>query len=67
MPENRRRIDDHPGNLERWLLTYADMITLLLLYFIIMYALSVVSAKKFEQITESLGTVFGGGQARYQY
>jgi len=62
MPENRRRIDDRTGNLERWLLTYADMITLLLLYFIIMYALSVVSTKKFELITESLGTVFGGGR-----
>ncbi len=58
----RRRIDDHPGNLERWLLTYADMITLLLLFFIVMYAISTVAVKKFEVIMESLGTVFGGGK-----
>lgn len=62
MPQNRRRIEDQPGDLQRWLLTYADMITLLLLFFIVLYALSSVSAKKFEQIVESLGTVFGGGR-----
>jgi chemotaxis protein MotB len=62
MPGNRRRQDDNPGNLERWLLTYADMITLLLLFFIVMFAISTVEAKKFEQVVESLGTVFGGGR-----
>ncbi len=61
MPD-RRRIDDNPGDLMRWLLTYSDMITLLLLFFIVLYSLSVVSQKKFEQIIESLGTVFGGGK-----
>ncbi len=59
---DRRRFQDHAGNLERWLLTYADMITLLLLFFIVMYAISTVAVKKFEQVMESLGTVFGGGK-----
>ncbi|HUZ17668.1 MAG TPA: flagellar motor protein MotB, partial [Spirochaetia bacterium] len=32
--------DDDKENLERWLLTYADMITLLLLFFILLYTIS---------------------------
>jgi len=35
----RRRIDEE-FNHERWLLPYADMITLMLAFFIIMYAMS---------------------------
>jgi chemotaxis protein MotB len=33
--------------MERWLLTYADMITLLLALFVILFALSTINAKKF--------------------
>ena len=47
-------------NSERWLLTYSDMITLLLALFIIMYSMSQVEAKKFTAIAEQLGTVFHG-------
>jgi len=35
------------GNGERWLLTYADMITLLLALFIVLFALSTISEPKF--------------------
>ena len=34
-------------NTERWLLTYADMITLLLALFILLFAMSTISQKKF--------------------
>lgn len=37
-------------NEERWLLTYADMITLLLALFIVLFAVSTISAKKFEAL-----------------
>ena len=45
--------------MERWLITYADMITLLLALFIIMYAVSTVDAKKFEAIAKSIREGFG--------
>lgn len=42
---------------ERWLVTYADLITLLLVFFIVMYALSSrISGEKFDQLASSLAT-----------
>jgi len=58
----RRRKDDPQENLERWLLTYADMITLLLAFFIIMYSMSQVDAKKFGKMAEALNGVLKGGR-----
>ncbi len=40
---------------ERWLLTYSDMITLLLALFIILYSISTVDSKKFAEIAEKFG------------
>jgi chemotaxis protein MotB len=45
---------------ERWLLTYADLITLLLIFFIVLYSMSQVDKKKFEAMSQSLAIVFGG-------
>lgn len=45
---------------ERWLLTYADMITLLMALFIILYSMSVVNTSQFEQVAESLRNSFSG-------
>jgi len=47
------------GSMERWLLTYADMITLLMAFFIMMYSMSVLNQEKFKQAAESLRTEFG--------
>ncbi|MCW3061585.1 MAG: OmpA/MotB domain protein [Capsulimonas sp.] len=47
-------------NAERWLLTYADMITLLVAFFIMLYAMSVMNIKKFEQLATSVRGGFGG-------
>lgn len=49
---------DGAGGL-RWLLTYADMITLLLAFFIILYASSKVDAKKYTDLVSSLRAAFG--------
>lgn len=57
--ERRRRDDSGEENEERWLVTYADMITLLMAFFIMMYAMSVVDLKKFEQLADAMGHVFG--------
>jgi chemotaxis protein MotB len=47
-------------NHERWLLTYADMITLLVAFFIMLYAMSVMNVQKFEQLAVSVRSGFGG-------
>lgn len=43
----------------RWLLTYADMITLLLAFFVILYAISKVDAKKYQALAVSMRGAFG--------
>ncbi|RLA97175.1 MAG: chemotaxis protein MotB, partial [Deltaproteobacteria bacterium] len=47
-------------NLERWLLTYADLITLLLAFFIMMYTLSISDAQRFRSLSKELGNIFTG-------
>lgn len=46
-------------NAERWLLTYADMITLLVAFFIMLYAMSVMNQAKFQQLAISVKSGFG--------
>ena len=52
--------EEEHENLERWLITYADMITLLMAFFIMMYAMSVVNKGKFAALAVSVRTGFGG-------
>ncbi|MEW5899701.1 MAG: flagellar motor protein MotB [Bacillota bacterium] len=54
------------GSMERWLITYADMITLLLIFFIVMYTISRVDIQKFQHLAESLSRVMGGGTMVFQ-
>jgi chemotaxis protein MotB len=56
----RARHDEEHGHDERWLITYADMITLLLAVFIVLYSFSVLDLKKFETVASALGDVFHG-------
>ena len=49
------------GPDERWLLTYADMITLLMALFIVMFSISSVNTSKFEALSQSLKEAFSGG------
>ncbi len=44
---------------ERWLLTYSDLITLLLAFFIILYSMANVNQGKFRQMAQSLHVAFG--------
>jgi chemotaxis protein MotB len=45
-------------NHERWLITYADLITLLLVFFIVLYAGSQEDQKKFEALAQGLRSAF---------
>ena len=55
------------GSSERWLLTYADMITLLLALFVVLFSISAVNVSKFKTLKETLEQAFsphilsGGG------
>jgi chemotaxis protein MotB len=60
----RRRIkhaEEPKPDLMRWLLTYADMITLLMVFFIILYSLSAVNPQRFQEMQEAFSSVFTGG------
>ncbi len=48
-------------NPERWLLTYADLITLLLAFFIVMYSMSRIDAKRFGKVSQALHGILKGG------
>jgi chemotaxis protein MotB len=58
----RRRSSSHGEheNDERWLLTYSDMITLLMALFIVMWAISSVNQSKFAALRQSLRQAFAG-------
>ncbi len=57
----RKRYDDGPGeHHERWLISYADFITLLFAFFVVMYAISIVNEGKYAVLSEALGDAFGG-------
>ena len=57
---------EKPQNAERWLLTYSDMITLLMTLFVVLYAQSKVDTVKFNALAESLSNAFSmpGVQSR---
>ncbi len=54
----RKKPDDEHDNHERWLVSYADFITLLFAFFVVMYALSSVNEGKYRILSESMATAF---------
>lgn len=62
----RRRFQEDSENHERWLISYADFITLLFAFFVVMYAVSVVNVGKYAVLSEALGDAFGGRGAAQQ-
>lgn len=57
----KRHEEEHGGNHERWLLTYSDLITLLMIFFVVMYSMSQVDKAKFAAVAQQLSIVMGGG------
>ena len=54
----RRRYTEEPVNHERWLVSYADFITLLFAFFVVMYSISSINEGKYKVISEALIGVF---------
>jgi chemotaxis protein MotB len=59
MTRRKRYVEDNE-NHERWLISYADFITLLFAFFVVMYAVSVVNVGKYKVLSDALGDAFGG-------
>ncbi|CAM3503149.1 flagellar motor protein MotB [Paenibacillus lupini] len=58
----KRKHDDHEEHIdESWLIPYADLLTLLLALFIVLYAASSTDARKFEQMSEAFSAAFNSG------
>ena len=51
---------EHEGGSERWLLTYADMITLLMALFMVLFSISSVNISKYQTLQKSLKAAFSG-------
>jgi chemotaxis protein MotB len=70
-PKRTIKIDDYVegeespfadgGEKDRYLITYSDLITLLLGLFIILYAISKIDVNKYEKMITAMGDVFGKG------
>lgn len=60
MPRKRQE-EPEKENSERWLLTYSDLITLLMVFFVVLYSMSQIDANKFKAVAESLNAALGGG------
>lgn len=74
MAGNRRhKKEDHPehDNEERWLVSFADMLLLLMALFIVLFSISAVNKSKYEALQKSLteafsGAVLDGGKSMMQ-
>ena len=56
----RRHIEEDIDNHDRWLVSYADFISLLFAFFVVMYSISSVNQGKYSALTNSLGDAFSG-------
>lgn len=56
----RKHKHEEHANHEAWAIPYGDLITLLLAFFVVMYAVSSVNEGKYRVLADSLSTAFGG-------
>lgn len=59
----RRKREEEHDNHERWMVSYADFITLLFAFFVVMYALSTVNEGKYRILSDSMMSAFRNVQA----
>jgi len=68
MAKGKKRVEEPEEhvNHERWLVTYADMLTLLMVLFIVMFAISQVDQKRFNQLKNGMAAGFGQSSSPFQ-
>lgn len=57
MARRRKPVEEHE-NHERWLVSYADFITLMFAFFVVMYAISQVNEGKYRVLSDTLASAF---------
>lgn len=62
----RGRQEPEAENHERWMVSYADFITLLLIFFIVLYAMSKVDVDKYNALAQSLNFQFSNADSPIQ-
>lgn len=60
----RRRVVEDPVSHDRWLVSYADFITLLFAFFVVMYSISQVNDGKYKVLADTLTEAFGTPEYR---
>ncbi len=58
----RKHTEEEVDNKERWLVSYADFITLLFAFFVVMYSISSVNEGKYKVLSDSLEGIFNAPQ-----
>ena len=61
MAKRKQRHEEHPD--ERWLITYADVLTLMFVLFMVLFSISVVNTAKFDMLKQTLRDAFNSGLA----
>ncbi|OQS41030.1 flagellar motor protein MotD [Chromobacterium haemolyticum] len=61
MARRRKRQEEEHENHERWLVSYADFITLLFAFFVVMYAISSVNEGKYRVLSSAIVDAFRSG------
>ncbi len=56
----RRHQHEEHANHEAWAIPYGDLVTLLLAFFVVMYAISSLNEGKYRVLADALSTAFGG-------
>ena len=54
----RKRHEEEHANHERWLVSYADFVTLLFAFFVVMYSLSQINEGKYRVLSDALIQAF---------
>ncbi|AZB42540.1 flagellar motor protein MotB [Bacillus sp. FJAT-42376] len=64
----RKRKEKHEEHMdESWLIPYADLLTLLLALFIVLFAMSSIDANKFQMLARAFNSTFEGGTGIMEY
>lgn len=62
----RRRAPSHEPRHDAWVIPYADLLTLLLAFFVVMYAVSSVNEGKYRVLSDALSAAFRGTPMRLE-
>jgi chemotaxis protein MotB len=57
-------MSSHGGGNDRWLVSYADFITLLMVLFVVLYSMGQTDLQKYKELSDAFTRAFGGGPMR---